>query len=552
MQPVSPIRKLAALSIQTRVVILVAAMAAAMAIAAVGTQALTHRQASYLSKRVQSDRASFYGSLLDLRGARMKALAFDYTYWDEMVTFVNNRNHTWAANNLDSALATYDVDCLWIYNPAMQSVYSKVGDESRDLKAPPFLPGAIDSLKKTGPYYHFFIQTSDGLMEVRGATIHHSDDAAHDGPALGYFFVGRIWDTDYLHELGGMTSSHVTIHKEAAGGLARHKAKMEYDSEMVGWDGKKVATLSLVSDDPVTALFERSSRKFLLVVGTFALLVLGLVALCLFKWVSRPLSLLSKALAQQSLSAVGDLVHDQAEMGRLAALIGQFFEQKTQLQASHELLEIRVAERTEELAESNRKLRAAYDATIEGWSRALDLRDHETEGHSRRVTEMTLILARSFGLSDDDLLDIERGALLHDIGKMGVPDNILLKPGPLTDDEWAVMRKHPQYAFDMLQPIAFLSHALDIPYCHHEKWDGTGYPRGIRDEQIPFAARLFAVADVWDALVSDRPYRRGWPIHKVREHFMTLSGTHFDPAVVTQLIKLTDEIESEPPMLRAA
>ena len=149
----------------------------------------------------------------------------------------------------------------------------------------------------------------------------------------------------------------------------------------------------------------------------------------------------------------------------------------------------------------------AYDTTIEGWSRALNLRDKETEGHTRRVTEMTLTLARRFGFTEEDLLHLRRGALLHDIGKMGVPDNILLKPEPLTEEEWIIMRKHPQYAYDLLKPIAFLGSALDIPYCHHEKWDGTGYPRGLRGEEIPLAARLFAVVDVWDALTSDRPYR---------------------------------------------
>ncbi len=177
-------------------------------------------------------------------------------------------------------------------------------------------------------------------------------------------------------------------------------------------------------------------------------------------------------------------------------------------------------------------LALAYDATIEGWSRALDLRDRETEGHTLRVTEMTERLARAMGTSEVELVHLRRGALLHDIGKMAIPDSILLKPGPLTDDEWAIMRQHPVYAYNLLSPIAYLRPALDIPYCHHEKWDGTGYPRGLKRDEIPLAARIFAVGDVWDALLSHRPYRYAWPEEQVLEHIHSLSGTHFDPQMV--------------------
>lgn len=190
------------------------------------------------------------------------------------------------------------------------------------------------------------------------------------------------------------------------------------------------------------------------------------------------------------------------------------------------------------LQRSNAELTVAYDATIEGWSRALDLRDRETEGHSLRVTEMSLQLARSMGVSEAELVNVRRGALLHDIGKMGVPDAVLLKPGPLTEEEWVLMKKHTQYAYDMLSPIAYLKPALDIPYCHHEKWDGTGYPRGLKGEIIPLFARIFAVADVWDALRSDRPYRKSWPEDKVRAHLIEQTGSHFDPQVMEKFLDL--------------
>ena len=192
----------------------------------------------------------------------------------------------------------------------------------------------------------------------------------------------------------------------------------------------------------------------------------------------------------------------------------------------------------ENLQQSNRELSRAYDATIEGWSRALDLRDKETEGHTQRVAEMTIQLARTFDFSEEELLHIRWGALLHDIGKMGVPDNILLKSEPLTEAEWISMRKHPEYAYDVLKPIDFLAQALDIPYCHHEKWDGTGYPRGLTGEEIPFAARLFSVVDVWDALRADRPYRSAWPDQEVLDYIREQSGKHFDPQVVQAFFEI--------------
>ena len=190
------------------------------------------------------------------------------------------------------------------------------------------------------------------------------------------------------------------------------------------------------------------------------------------------------------------------------------------------------------LQSSNRELAAAYDATIEGWARAIELRDEGTEGHSRRVTDMTLRLAQASGITAEELVHIRRGALLHDIGKMAVPDAVLFKPGPLDENELAIIRRHPIAAFEMLSPIEFLKPALEIPYCHHEKWDGTGYPRGLRGESIPLSARLFAIVDVWDALRSDRPYRRGWSEEKVRDHIRQLAGSHFDPSAVEIFLHL--------------
>lgn len=195
---------------------------------------------------------------------------------------------------------------------------------------------------------------------------------------------------------------------------------------------------------------------------------------------------------------------------------------------------------------SNTNLILAYEATIEGWSHALDLRDKETEGHTQRVTDMTLKLASVLKVEEEQIPHIRRGALLHDIGKMGVPDYILLKPGPLTDDEWKIMRMHPQFAYDLLSPIAYLKEALDIPYCHHEKWNGTGYPRGLSGARIPFAARIFAIVDVWDAITSDRPYRPKWTKQKAIKYIRDQSGKQFDPAIVDIFLKeIVEQVRSK-------
>lgn len=187
-----------------------------------------------------------------------------------------------------------------------------------------------------------------------------------------------------------------------------------------------------------------------------------------------------------------------------------------------------------------RELRLAYDTTLEGWAHALELRDKETEGHSQRVTELALKLARRLKVRDQDLDHIRRGALLHDIGKMGISDTILHKPGPLTPEEFEIVKRHPNIAFDLLSPIPYLKKSLEIPYSHHEKWDGSGYPQGLKGNEIPIAARIFAIVDVWDALLSDRPYRDAWPREKVDDYLLAESGKHFDPHLLKIFLDLID------------
>ena len=185
-----------------------------------------------------------------------------------------------------------------------------------------------------------------------------------------------------------------------------------------------------------------------------------------------------------------------------------------------------------ELLVAHEKLEQAYQATLEGWAQALELRERETANHSRRVVELTLRMARALGIENDRLVQIQRGALLHDIGKLGVPDHILLKPDKLTADEWTIMRMHPMYAYKLLNEIDYLHTSIDIPYCHHEHWDGSGYPRGLKGEDIPLAARIFSIIDVYDALLSNRPYRPAWTEPEVKAYLLAQKGKMFDPALV--------------------
>ena len=228
----------------------------------------------------------------------------------------------------------------------------------------------------------------------------------------------------------------------------------------------------------------------------------------------------------------------------------KLYEQRLQLETWGQWLEYLVAERTEELSQS-------YDATLIGWAKALELRERETAGHSQRVVDLTLRMAEALGISLEERIHIYRGALLHDIGKMGIPDAILLKPATLTGEEWLIMRQHPIYAYELLRHIHFLTPALTIPYSHHERWDGSGYPCGLIGEQIPLAARIFALADVWDALISHRPYREALPPDTVIEYIRQQSGIQFDPNLVELFIQFAQQqlkrpVESLPPLPKLA
>ncbi|PWH14710.1 MAG: hypothetical protein DDG59_12315 [Anaerolineae bacterium] len=233
----------------------------------------------------------------------------------------------------------------------------------------------------------------------------------------------------------------------------------------------------------------------------------------------------------------------RSELSSLASNDPQWFS-FAQTIASQTALAMENAQLFRHLNNTLMELSVSYDETLQGWAKALELRDRETGGHSERVTEWTLQVALALGIEKDQLIHIRRGAILHDIGKIGIPDAILLKEGPLTPQEWQIIHQHPIYAYELLRNIHFLEAALDIPYCHHERWDGSGYPRGLKGEEIPLAARIFAVVDVWDALTSDRPYRKAWSHAEAKEYLRSQAGKHFDPRVVEVFLELLEKHSS--------
>ena len=293
-------------------------------------------------------------------------------------------------------------------------------------------------------------------------------------------------------------------------------SNIDYEEILGAWEGRGDEDFGVIGVSlPRTFLVRASNATRLQITGlaTLTLILVLLLGVYIASIITRPLRTLVEASAQV---AEGDLMVQIEPKGNdeVAVLTKSFNNMVSSLN------------------QSKIDLLNAYDSTLEGWSLALELRDQETEGHARRVTGLTMELANVMGVEGDELINIRRGALLHDIGKMGIPDSILLKPGKLSPEEWVIMRQHPEFAFELLWPIEYLRPAIHIPYSHHEWWNGAGYPRGLLGDEIPISARIFAVVDVWDAMRSERPYRNALPEDEVREYLLTSKGVHFDPRVV--------------------
>lgn len=310
--------------------------------------------------------------------------------------------------------------------------------------------------------------------------------------------------------------------------------------------GEEPVTLYVSRKSPEITRILNTSRTIMMISSLIMTIILLVLSDRVIRQITNPISELveaTKALAKVEfhqnttqkyhISTYNNPLHIGVddEIGELAA---SFTEMEFSLRSVYSGL-------LGDLRRSHDELREAYDATLEGWSSALDLRDHDTERHTHRVAQMSVELARQIGVQENRLTDIRRGALLHDIGKLAISDNVLKKPGPLSDDEWNVMRLHPTYAYTMLRKISYLGDALEIPYCHHENWNGTGYPRGLRDEEIPLSARIFAVIDNWDALSSDRPYRKAWPTQEIINYIKLEAGEKFDPDIVDAFIAWVDK-----------
>jgi HD-GYP domain-containing protein (c-di-GMP phosphodiesterase class II) len=299
-------------------------------------------------------------------------------------------------------------------------------------------------------------------------------------------------------------------------------SNIEYEEILGPWEGRGNEDLGLIGVSlPRTFLVRASNATRIQITGlaTLMLLFVLLLGVYIASIITRPL----RNLAEASKEVADGNLHVQVEP--------KGHDEVTVLTRSFNTM-------VSSLNQSKLDLLNAYDRTLEGWSMALELRDQETEGHTRRVAEMTIDLAVLMGFEGDDLVNIRRGALLHDIGKMGIPDKILLKPGKLTPEEWVIMRKHPEFAYELIWPIEYLRPAIPIPHSHHEWWDGTGYPLGLAGEDIPLPARIFAVIDVWDAMSSDRPYRKALPEIEVWEYLVASQGVHFDPRVVEAFFEL--------------
>ncbi len=516
--------------------------------------------------------------LVDLKTKSIETCAYDYSYWDELVENVQQRDLDWAAEMLGTSLTTYNASGIWTYDAEFDFVYSSRIDTLHAYQALPLPEAAFRAIRQKGPFSHFFLQTPAGLLEIRGAQIHRTSDVARTGRSYGYLFVGKLWDREFLQDLSNLSSGTVTLvpemHSEPLPSAQSEvmSGYSSYTRPLTSWNGQEVARLDIVVHNKlIEKLGDNAalSRKWM--IGFVALLFV-LLFLSLRKWISHPLESILNALHNHERFFLQELVHKQSDFGELARLVQLRLDQdevpveaeearryaEARLEKTRAKLETRMrpSPRTDfdlhkeieerlraqsEIQILNGELMSFYDSTISSWSKALDRRDNETEGHSQRVTELSLRLACALGVPDEELTNIKRGALLHDIGKMGIPEEIVHKPGKLTPKEFEIMKLHPVYAYQWLSPIPFLRSAVDIPYCHHEKYDGTGYPRGLKGEGIPLAARIFAVVDVWDALTSPRSYREAWPFQKAYQHLKSLRGTHFDPVVLDTFFKILEK-----------
>jgi HD-GYP domain-containing protein (c-di-GMP phosphodiesterase class II) len=322
----------------------------------------------------------------------------------------------------------------------------------------------------------------------------------------------------------GAADAQESLARQDEGSLTRSLSDsgIDYSELLSPWEvraGEDVGLMGVAIPAQLLVRASETSRGNTLLLMSLSVAMVVVVGLLVARRISLPIQRLRDAAVQVGSGNLGVRL-EQSGRDEVGVLTKSFNEMVTSL------------------SKSERDLLDAYDMTIVGWSKATDLRDHETEGHSQRVAALTVALASTMGFQGEALVHIRRGALLHDIGKIAIPDGILLKQGKLTPVETERMRQHPAYAKAFIDEIDFLKPAMAIPYNHHEKWDGTGYPKGLKGDQIPLEARIFAVVDVWDALTSDRPYRKAQSFDDTIAFLQAESGKHFDPVVLKAFVKL--------------
>lgn len=506
------------------------------------------RKASETAQIAAKEHAELIKQIQELQSTQLSSFIHDNHAWNDLSAKVQEASSTpsvgdqaikWFDQNVDSARALYRLDGVWVFSTEGKLIYSAGNRECRNTLSK-LSPYDVKRIFKDDPEQRIYdkYQTADGnrffLKSTSGPLVHFVGTkitGENSTNVTGYMIAAQSWDQSFINQLGKRTDSDVQID---------YKTNVSKDTESgttaVLRDnlGEPLGVIRYASNSRLQAHLSGLRDRTLYVLIIVSMLLISCTYVAIFKWIGEPLKKISGALTGGDLTELGDIDKYGQEFDQIGSMITLFFMQRDALTKSKEQLEIRVAERTKEL-------RDAYDSTIEGWSRALEFRDQETEGHCRRVTTMTVRLASELGFNGEDLTNLRRGALLHDIGKMGIPDSILLKPGKLTPEERRVMEQHTIYAYQMLYPINFLRNCLEIPLYHHEKFDGTGYPYGLKGEQIPLPARLFAVIDVWDALRSDRPYRQAWPEDRVTQYLIENSGTHFDPDIVRAFLKISEE-----------
>lgn len=488
-----------------------------------------------LIETLQTEKSATISNLIKLKEGPKRQFLIDNTNWDELYDIALKPSPGWLKANLGTLASRADFEAMWLVNRDGRTIdHWSLKQNSFSDELPVKFDSILHARMDTAGTASGFVKVGNRLLRVGYAKTFKSDDDSRTGPFTGYLVAADDWTVEDFAALSGLTqtSSAQRIMEPRAFRSSRFDDMGNFEVAMPlnGFDDRPVAqAIFRGRNEAVYQNIEATAKNTLLFITLLIAIIVSTIGVVL-KRVQRPLFKIARAIAEERPELVMKIARGTDEVARVALLTTEFYAQRQQLQSINESLEQRVLERTQELEQ-------AYDAVILGWSRAMDSKDKETEGHTQRVAEMSVYIGNQLGLDNETLVWLYRGALLHDIGKIGVPDAVLLKAGKLTDEEMAVIKEHPVLAYEMLKPIKFLEPCLSVPRYHHEKWDGTGYPDGLAGEEIPLLARIFAVADVWDALRSDRPYRKSWSESHTREYIAEQSGTHFDPEVVKAFLR---------------